>query len=124
LRDVTFRLAPIREFSAHRMIEDTRASAILRGTRGEGASDIDAVVTSLLRFIWRSNAPVAELDINPLFVYARGGAPLRRADPSGTVEDRRARCEGVVADIYPRYPPPAPPAWCGRPRSERAGAVT
>jgi acetyl coenzyme A synthetase (ADP forming)-like protein len=74
LRDVTFRLAPIREFSAHRMIEDTRASAILRGVRGEPASDIDAVVTSLLRLSQLAiECPeVAELDINPLFVYAHG----------------------------------------------------
>jgi acetyltransferase len=74
LRDVTFRLAPIREFSAHRMIEDTRASAILRGARGESASDIDAVVTSLLRLSQLAiECPeVAELDINPLFVYAQG----------------------------------------------------
>lgn len=73
-RDVAFRLAPIREFSAQRMIEDTRAAAILRGARGEPPSDIDAVITALLRLSQLAlDCPeVAELDINPLFVYAQG----------------------------------------------------
>ncbi len=74
LRDVAFRLAPIREFSAQRMVEETRSSAILRGVRGEPPSDIEAIVTCLLRLSqFAVECPeVAELDINPLFVYAQG----------------------------------------------------
>ncbi len=74
LRDVTFRLAPIREFSARRMVEDTRSSAILHGVRGEPASDIEAIITCLLRLSqFAVDCPeVAELDINPLFVYSQG----------------------------------------------------
>jgi acetyltransferase len=74
LKDVAFRLAPMREFSARRMIEETRTSAILRGVRGEPPSDLEALVTCLLRLSQLAvECPeVAELDINPLFVYARG----------------------------------------------------
>jgi acetyltransferase len=74
LKDVSFRLAPIREYSALRMVEDTKTSAILRGTRGEPPSDIEAIVTCLLRLSQLAvECPeVVELDINPLFVYPQG----------------------------------------------------
>jgi acetyl coenzyme A synthetase (ADP forming)-like protein len=74
LRDVAFRLAPIREYSARRMVEETRTSAILRGVRGEPPSDVEALVACLLRLSQLAvECPeVAELDINPLFVYAAG----------------------------------------------------
>ncbi len=74
LKDVTFRLAPLREFSARRMVEETRTAAILRGVRGEPPSDIDALETCLLRLSQLAvECPeVVELDINPMFVYAEG----------------------------------------------------
>lgn len=90
LRDVSFRLAPIREYSAWRMVEDTKTSAILRGVRGEPPSDLDALVTCLLRLSQLAvECPeVAELDINPLFAYAQGhGAAVAdvriRIEPPG-----------------------------------------
>ncbi len=74
LRDVTFRLAPMREFGARRMVEETRSSAILRGVRGEPPSDIEKIEECLLRLSQLAvECPeVAELDINPLFVYSEG----------------------------------------------------
>lgn len=74
LRDVAFRLAPMREFSARRMIEETRTAAILQGVRGEPPSDVEAIVEALLRLSQLAvECPeIAELDINPMFVYARG----------------------------------------------------
>jgi acetyltransferase len=90
LKDVSFRLAPIREYSALRMVEDTKTSAILRGVRGEPPSDVDALVTCLLRLSQLAvECPeIAELDINPLFAYAQGhGAAVAdvriRIEPSG-----------------------------------------
>ncbi|MDQ7858398.1 MAG: acetate--CoA ligase family protein [Armatimonadota bacterium] len=91
LRDVAFRLAPIRAYSARRMVEETRTSAILRGVRGEPPSDVAAIETCLLRLSQLAvECPeVAELDINPLFVYAAGGgaavadARVRVARPAG-----------------------------------------
>lgn len=74
LKDVTFRLAPIREYGVRRMVDETRTSAILRGVRGEPPSDVEAIHTCLLRLSQLAvECPeVAELDINPLFVYAQG----------------------------------------------------
>jgi acetyltransferase len=71
LKDVTFRLAPLREYSARRMVDEPRSSAILHGVRGEPPSDVDALVTCLLRLSQLAvECPeVVELDINPLFVY-------------------------------------------------------
>jgi acetyl coenzyme A synthetase (ADP forming)-like protein len=48
-RDVIFRIAPIRELSARNMIERIKGIKLLRGFRGEAASDIEAIVTSLAR---------------------------------------------------------------------------
>lgn len=74
LRDVTFRLAPVREFGARRMVEEIRSAAMLRGVRGEPPSDVEAVVTCLLRLSQLAvECPeVVELDINPLFVFSEG----------------------------------------------------
>lgn len=74
LKDVTFRLAPIREFGVRRMVEETRTSAILKGVRGEPASDVEALVTCLQRLsqLAVEYPQIAELDINPLFVYPQG----------------------------------------------------
>lgn len=87
LKDVTFRLAPIRELGARRMVEETRTSAILGGVRGEPPSDLDAIVECLLRLSQLAvDCPgVAELDINPLFVYAQG--------EGAAVADARVRVE-------------------------------
>jgi acetyl coenzyme A synthetase (ADP forming)-like protein len=74
LKDVAFRLAPVRELGVYRMMEETRTSAILKGVRGEPPSDVDALATCLLRLSQLAvECPeVAELDINPMFVYVRG----------------------------------------------------
>jgi acyl-CoA synthetase (NDP forming) len=87
LKDVTFRLAPLREHSARRMVEETRTAAILRGVRGEPPSDVEAIVTCLLRLSQLAvECPeVVELDINPLFVYAQG--------QGAAVADVRARID-------------------------------
>ncbi len=74
LKDVTFRLAPIREFGVRRMVEETRTSAILKGVRGEPPSDVEALIGCLQRLSQLAvECPqIAELDINPLFVYPQG----------------------------------------------------
>ncbi|MEN3026123.1 MAG: acetate--CoA ligase family protein [Chlorobiota bacterium] len=73
-RDVAFRIAPLRERSAHLMIEETRVASLLRGIRGQPPADIDAVADCLLRLSQLSleQPLVDELDINPLLVYPKG----------------------------------------------------
>jgi acetyl coenzyme A synthetase (ADP forming)-like protein len=73
-KDVSFRLAPIRELSAHHMIESTKANKLLSGIRGEKPSDIDSVVECLQRVsqLAIDFPEIQELDINPLLVFEQG----------------------------------------------------
>ncbi len=74
LKDVSFAVAPINRDDANKMIQQIRSFPLLTGVRGEEASDIDSIVDSLLRLsqLACDFPEIVELDINPLFVYARG----------------------------------------------------
>ncbi len=74
LRDVTFRLAPMWEITAERMIRSIRTYKILQGIRGIPPSDIDAIKDCILRLsqMVSDHPEIAELDINPLIVYPEG----------------------------------------------------
>jgi acetate---CoA ligase (ADP-forming) len=74
LRDVTFRIAPIRELGVQRMIRQIRGFKILEGFRGEPPSDIDAIAECLARLSQLATQleEIVELDINPLVVFERG----------------------------------------------------
>ncbi len=74
LRDVAFRLAPIRENEAEEMIHDIRSIKLLQGVRGEPPSDLAATAECLLRLsqLVTDHPRISELDINPLLVYSRG----------------------------------------------------
>lgn len=74
LRDVAFRLAPLRPNIATEMIHGIRSYRLLEGVRGEKASDLPAVADCLLRLsqLVTDWPEIQELDINPLMVFARG----------------------------------------------------
>ncbi len=74
LKDVSFRLAPIRENEAEEMIREIRTIKLLQGARGEPPSDLGAVAECLLRLseFVTDHPNIHELDINPLLVYPRG----------------------------------------------------
>ncbi len=74
LKDVTFRIAPITEQQARRMIEEIKTYPLLRGVRGQKAADTDAIVDTLLKLSNLSiNFPeIVEMDINPAFVFEKG----------------------------------------------------
>lgn len=74
LKDVSFRLAPLRENEAEEMIREIRTIKLLQGARGEPPSDLGAVAECLLRLseFVTDHPNIHELDINPLLVYARG----------------------------------------------------
>ena len=110
LRDVTFRLAPIRALSAEHMVESVRGYPVLKGVRGEGPSDLAALTEAIQRVsqLAVDFPEVLELDINPLLVRAPGDgvvavdarvvlAPPSRSAPSPSV--RRSR------SAPPRTPP-------------------
>jgi 4-hydroxybutyryl-CoA synthetase (ADP-forming) len=74
LKDVVFRLAPIDEHEAEKMVESIKAIKLLKGIRGETPSDLAAVVDSLQRLsqLITDFPEIEEFDINPLLVLERG----------------------------------------------------
>jgi acetyl coenzyme A synthetase (ADP forming)-like protein len=74
LRDVQFRLAPLLDIDARRMIGDVRMSGLLEGVRGEAPRDRAALEEMLLRVSQLAvrHPRIAEMDINPLFALAEG----------------------------------------------------
>jgi len=74
LRDVTFRLAPVRTLAARHMVESVKAFPLLRGIRGEPPGDLDALQEAIERVSQLAvDLPeVLELDINPLIVRRAG----------------------------------------------------
>jgi len=74
LRDISFRVAPIREFGAERMMEGIRSYSILKGLRGEKPRDFKAIADAILRLSQFAVEVegIEELDINPMMVYETG----------------------------------------------------
>jgi len=74
LRDVTFRLAPVRPLSARHMIESVRGFPILQGVRGRPPGDLDALAEAIERVsqLAVERPEVAELDLNPMIVRPAG----------------------------------------------------
>jgi acetate---CoA ligase (ADP-forming) len=70
LRDVTYRLAPLRTLSARHMIESVRAFPLLTGVRGEPPSDLEALAETIERVsqLAVERPEILELDLNPLVV--------------------------------------------------------
>ncbi|HDQ00734.1 MAG TPA: CoA-binding protein [bacterium] len=74
MKDVTFRLAPMWDISAQRMIETIKTYQILKGVRGNPPSDIKAIKECILRLsqLVCEHPEIAELDINPLIAHPEG----------------------------------------------------
>ncbi|MEM2647674.1 MAG: acetate--CoA ligase family protein, partial [Candidatus Bathyarchaeia archaeon] len=74
LRDVSYSLCPLTRAEAARMIEETKTYALLRGVRGEPPSDINSIIDVMLRTseVMMRFKEIAEMEINPLFVYGSG----------------------------------------------------
>jgi len=78
LRDVQFRLAPLLDIDAHRMIRDVRMYPLLEGVRGEPPCDRGALEAILLRVsqLAMRHPRIAEMDINPLLSLAEGAVAV------------------------------------------------
>jgi acetate---CoA ligase (ADP-forming) len=59
---------------AREMISEIKTISLLKGTRGEKASDIDSIVDVILRVsqLVTDFPEIMEMDINPLFVKSQG----------------------------------------------------
>jgi len=74
LKDVSFRLAPVREIDAREMIASIRTYPLLKGLRGEKPADQAAIAECLMRLSQLSleQPLIKEIDINPLLVGPEG----------------------------------------------------
>ncbi|MDO8729881.1 MAG: acetate--CoA ligase family protein [Candidatus Omnitrophota bacterium] len=73
-KDVTFRLAPVRELGAERMVKSLRSFRILQGFRGQPPADLPKLIECIERVsqLAVDLEEIEELDINPLIAYAEG----------------------------------------------------
>ncbi|MCX6695172.1 MAG: acetate--CoA ligase family protein [Candidatus Altiarchaeota archaeon] len=71
LKDVSFRIAPVSEAEARRMITETKGYQLLRGIRGEKPSDIKAVeeVVQRVSQLVSDFPEIVELDVNQVKVF-------------------------------------------------------
>lgn len=79
LEDVSFRVPPFDEPEALRMLHELTAFKVLEGVRGAKPADVDALVDVIMkvsRLALDLSDEIAELDINPLVVRARGAVAL------------------------------------------------
>lgn len=104
LKDVVFRLAPLTDADARRMVRAIRGWPLLQGVRGEPAADVAAIEDALLRLsqLVSDFHEIAEIDINPMIVRDDGGgacAPDARVRlwPRGEAP----RAAAVTRDIRP-----------------------
>lgn len=102
LKDVVFRLAPLTNMDANRMVRAIRGWPLLEGVRGEAPADVPALEDALLRLSQMvTDLPeIAEIDINPLIVAGTGQGALApdarvRLWPEGKVP----RAPAVPADL-------------------------
>lgn len=74
LKDVTYRVAPLREDDALEMVHEIKASPLLKGYRGLPPADVNVIVEILLNAskMMMENQEIRELDLNPIMVYGKG----------------------------------------------------
>lgn len=76
--DVAFRIAPVDENEARRMIMETKAGRLLSGFRGSKPADIQSLISCIqkLGVLALSHAEIQEIEMNPLVVYPEGEGAL------------------------------------------------
>jgi acetyltransferase len=78
MRDISTGIAPLTEDRASHMLERTRAGIKLKGWRGTPPGDRQAVINAMLRLsrLAMDFPEIAELEINPLLVFADGAGAI------------------------------------------------
>lgn len=74
LKDVAFRVAPVREPECRRMIGEIKGFPMLRGVRGAQPCDLDALAQTVaaVSTLVCEMKEIAEVDLNPVFARADG----------------------------------------------------
>jgi len=75
IKDVSFRMAPLSEGAAARMVREIHSLPLLTGSRKLPAADLAAIERLLLSVSQMAiDLPeIAEMDLNPAIVYPQGG---------------------------------------------------
>jgi acyl-CoA synthetase (NDP forming) len=71
LKDVSFRIIPVKRKDAQEMIQEIKGYPLLQGYRGKEPANIPALVEMILKiskFI-EENSQIKELDLNPVFAF-------------------------------------------------------
>ncbi len=78
LKDVSFRVAPVSLKDAYEMIDEIKTVQLLKGVRGEAASDIDVLAKTIVQVshIAQDIPEIHEIDLNPLMVFEKGAVAL------------------------------------------------
>ena len=73
-KDVIFRLAPVGQEEAKRMVESIKTVKLLNGVRGEKPSDLQSIIDNLQRLsqLVTEFPEIEEFDMNPLLVFEKG----------------------------------------------------
>ncbi len=74
IKDVSVRLAPLSRRDAEEMVRQLKSYPLLTGYRGSAASDVNALVDTVLRVsaLVEDLPQIAELDLNPILVHEQG----------------------------------------------------
>lgn len=73
-KDVTFKVAPLAEDDAEKMLQEIRSAKILEGVRGKAPRDRAAIIDAIVRLsrLAADFPEIKELDINPMIVLNEG----------------------------------------------------
>jgi len=74
LKDITFRIIPLRRLDAEEMVHEIQGYPLLIGARGQSGYDVPALIDLLLAVsrLVAERPEVEELDLNPVRLYKEG----------------------------------------------------
>ena len=78
LKDVSFRLAPLKMSDVEAMIREIKTYPLLKGIRGQEPSDLQNLKETILKVsqLVTDFPQIAELDINPYKLFSKGGIAI------------------------------------------------
>jgi acetyltransferase len=78
LKDAAFALAPLSKARALEIMRKLKGYPLLEGVRGERPVDMDLLADALCRLgrLVTDNPQITELDLNPVFAFGKGVAPV------------------------------------------------
>jgi acetate---CoA ligase (ADP-forming) len=126
LGDVVFRLAPVDETDAARMLDEIRGAAVLRGYRGKapaGRAALARAITALSRLAVAHADEILELDVNPLSVAGERAVALDARITLTPVAGRPAPPPAFANDIRAVLEPRSVAVVGASPNPEKSGHV-